>query len=84
MSSTRASCVSPRSTASRLSTQITIPTTKDDPLAAGTHKLKYWAQDINGNVEAQHVVTFTVVEDTAKPGRRLPRARPTAAGTRPA
>lgn len=50
-----------------LSTQITIPTSKDDPLAAGTHKLKYWAQDINGNVEVQHVVTFTVAEDTAKP-----------------
>jgi cytochrome c len=50
-----------------LSTQITIPTRMDDPLATGTHKLKYWAQDINGNVEAQHVVTFTVGSDTAKP-----------------
>jgi cytochrome c len=50
-----------------LSTQITIPTRLDDPLAAGIHKLKYWAQDINGNVEAQHVVTFTVGSDTGKP-----------------
>jgi hypothetical protein len=50
-----------------LSAQITIPTAKDVPLAAGTHKLKYWAQDINGNVEAQHVVSFTVGSDTAKP-----------------
>ena len=43
-----------------LSAQVTIPTAKDEPLAAGTHKLKYWAQDINGNVETQHVVSFTV------------------------
>jgi hypothetical protein len=50
-----------------LSTQIIIPTRMDDPLAAGTHKLKYWAQDINGNVETQHVVEFTVGSDTDKP-----------------
>jgi hypothetical protein len=52
---------------SPLTSQITIPTAKDTPLAVGTHKLKYWAQDINGNVEAQHVVTFTIVKDTAAP-----------------
>lgn len=34
---------------------------------AGTHTLKYWAQDINGNVEAQQTVTFEVLKDTAKP-----------------
>ena len=50
-----------------LSTQFTIPTAKDTPLAAGVHKLKYWAQDINGNVETQHVVEFTVGSDTAEP-----------------
>ena len=55
------------------------------PLAAGSHKLKYWAQDINGNVEAQHV----------RSASRSPRTRgqagddghgcdATAAGTRPA
>jgi hypothetical protein len=49
------------------STQITIPTANDAPLAAGTHKLTYWAQDINGNVEAQHVVTFTLAIDGDKP-----------------
>ena len=49
-----------------LSAQITIPTAHDS-LAAGTHKLKYWAQDINGNVEAQHSVTFTLSTDAAKP-----------------
>lgn len=33
----------------------------------GTHTLKYWAQDINGNVEAQQTVEFEVVADTVKP-----------------
>jgi len=33
----------------------------------GTHTLKYWAQDINGNVEAQQTLTFEVVSDTVKP-----------------
>jgi hypothetical protein len=49
------------------SAQITILTAKDSPLAAGKHELKYWAQDINGNVEAQHVVSFTLTKDSAKP-----------------
>jgi hypothetical protein len=49
------------------SAQLTIPTDKDKPLAAGTHHLKYWAQDVNGNVEAQHVVTFEIVADSVKP-----------------
>jgi hypothetical protein len=53
--------------ASPLSAQLTIPTGADSPLAVGTHKLKYWAQDVNGNVEAQHTVTFEIVKDTVKP-----------------
>jgi hypothetical protein len=52
---------------SPLTQDLTIPTAADTPLAVGTHKLKYWAQDVNGNVEAQHVVTFTIVKDTAAP-----------------
>ena len=52
---------------SPLSTQITIPTAKDTPLAVGTHKLKYWAQDVNGNVEAQKTVEFEIVADTVAP-----------------
>lgn len=43
-----------------LSAEITIPTAKDDPLSVGTHTLKYWAQDVNGNVEAQQTLTFTI------------------------
>ena len=30
------------------------------PLPIGTHTLKYWSQDTEGNVEAQHEMTFTV------------------------
>lgn len=48
------------------SAQITIPTDKDK-LTAGEHTLKYWAQDVNGNVEAQQVVTFEIVADSVKP-----------------
>jgi hypothetical protein len=33
----------------------------------GAHTLKYWAQDVNGNVEAQHTVDFEVIADTAAP-----------------
>jgi hypothetical protein len=33
----------------------------------GTHTLKYWAQDINGNVEAQKTLSFEVVSDTVQP-----------------
>ena len=50
-----------------LSAAISIPTDKDMPLAAGTHKVKVWAQDVNGNVEAQQTVTFEIVKDTVKP-----------------
>jgi hypothetical protein len=50
-----------------LSAEVTVPTAKDDPLSPGTHTLKYWAQDINGNVEAQQTLTFTIKADTAKP-----------------
>jgi hypothetical protein len=35
--------------------------------APGTHTLKYWAQDINGNVEAQKTVEFEVLVDSVKP-----------------
>ena len=33
----------------------------------GTHTLKYWAQDINGNVGAQQTVDFEIVADTVAP-----------------
>lgn len=46
---------------------ITIPADKDLPLAAGVHTITYWAQDINGNVEAQTSLDITVGVDTAKP-----------------
>jgi len=49
------------------SAQLIIPTADDMSLAAGTHTLRYWAQDINGNVEAQHVVTFDIVIDAVGP-----------------
>jgi cytochrome c len=49
------------------SAEVAIPVAKDLPLSAGSHTLKYWAQDINGNVEIQHSVDFTVATDTAKP-----------------
>lgn len=39
----------------------------DLPLSAGKHTIKFWAQDINGNVEPQKVATFTFGIDTAKP-----------------
>jgi hypothetical protein len=53
--------------ASPTSTQLTIPTAKDTPLAAGSHELKYWAQDVNGNVEAQKSLKFEIVADTVAP-----------------
>ena len=40
--------------------QITVPTEKDTKLSIGTHTVKFWAQDVNGNVEAQNTATFTV------------------------
>lgn len=49
------------------SAQATIPAAADLPLSAGTHTVKYWAQDVNGNVEAQQTTTLTVGIDTAKP-----------------
>ena len=49
------------------SAQTTIPAAADLPLSAGTHTVKYWAQDVNGNVEAQNTLTFTLAVDTAKP-----------------
>jgi hypothetical protein len=49
------------------SAQTTIPAAADLPLSAGTHTVRYWAQDVNGNVEAQHTITLTVGTDTAAP-----------------
>jgi hypothetical protein len=49
------------------SAQVSIPTDKDMPLAVGAHKVKVWAQDINGNVEAQQTVSFEILKDTVKP-----------------
>jgi hypothetical protein len=42
------------------SVQITVPTEKDTALSIGTHTVKFWAQDVNGNIEAQNTATFTV------------------------
>jgi hypothetical protein len=42
------------------SVTITVPTENDTRLAIGTHTVKFWAQDVNGNVEAQTTATFTV------------------------
>ena len=50
-----------------LSADVAIPTAKDGTVGVGTHKLKYWAQDVNGNVEAQHTLTFEIVADTVAP-----------------
>jgi hypothetical protein len=47
--------------------EIPVPTAKDQALAPGSHTLKFWAQDVNGNVEAQQSLEFTIVKDTAKP-----------------
>jgi hypothetical protein len=47
--------------------QTTAPWDYDRPLPLGEHTLKYWAQDVNGNVEAQHVITFAVKTDNAAP-----------------
>jgi len=49
------------------SATVAVPAAKDLPLGAGSHTLKYWAQDVNGNVEAQKSVTIAVMSDTAKP-----------------
>jgi len=45
----------------------TAPDARYAPLSAGVHKLKFWAQDVNGNVEVKNEVTFTVAKDSAKP-----------------
>lgn len=47
--------------------EVPFPATSDGTLEVGTHTLKYWAQDINGNVEDQHTVTFEIVADTKAP-----------------
>lgn len=36
-------------------------------LTPGEHTLKFWAQDVNGNVEAKQSVKFTVLEDVIAP-----------------
>ena len=43
------------------------PHALNDPSAAGTHTLKYWAQDVNGNVGEQQTVEYTVGKDTQAP-----------------
>ncbi len=49
------------------SVELAVPTANDHALASGSHTLKFWAQDVNGNVEAQQAVEFTIVMDTARP-----------------
>lgn len=39
----------------------------NDPAAVGAHTLRYWAQDVNGNVGARQTVTFRVGSDEAAP-----------------
>lgn len=39
---------------------IAAPTAADTPMPLGTHTVKFWAQDLSGNVEAQKTATFTV------------------------
>ena len=50
-----------------LNAAVAFPTAKDATVGVGTHTLKYWAQDINGNVEAQQALTFEIVADTVAP-----------------
>jgi hypothetical protein len=50
-----------------LSADVAFPTTKDGTVGVGAHTLKYWTQDINGNVEAQHTLKFEIVADTVAP-----------------
>ena len=40
--------------------ELSVPLPLDAPLALGTHTVKFWAQDLSGNVEAQNTVNFTV------------------------
>jgi hypothetical protein len=54
------------------STEANLPMFKDtalspDVLAPGKHTLKFWAQDVNGNVEAANTVSYTIVKDTVGP-----------------
>ena len=42
------------------SADLFVPLPVDAPLSLGTHTVKFWAQDLNGNVEAQNMATFTV------------------------
>lgn len=39
---------------------LTAPTALDTPMSLGTHTVKFWAQDVEGNIEAQNTATFTV------------------------
>ena len=50
-----------------LSADVAFPTDQDGTVGVGTHTLKYWAQDVNGNVETQHTLTFEIVADTVAP-----------------
>lgn len=39
---------------------VAVPTAKDSPLSLGRHTVRFWAQDVNGNVEAQNAAVFAV------------------------
>lgn len=39
---------------------VAVPTAKDLPLSLGRHTVRFWAQDVNGNVEAQNSAVFAV------------------------
>ena len=53
---------------------LAIPTDKDSGLAVGVHTLKYWAQDVHGNVEVQNTLEFEIKADTVKPTTLAPTA----------
>ena len=42
------------------SVELHVPLPVDAPVSLGTHTVKFWAQDVNGNVEAQNTAIFTV------------------------
>lgn len=47
--------------------QTVAPWDYDRPLKVGEHTLKYWSQDVNGNVEKQHLISFVVRKDALAP-----------------
>jgi hypothetical protein len=54
-------------TSASISAPLKFHSTEHKNPGVGTHTLKYWAQDINGNVEAQQTVTFEIVADGVGP-----------------